>query len=123
MNPWDDVGDLNRIVADLERRCTYMAREMEKREKGKATVVDKLLLGTRSPFTKRVANEKFKVSQIPSYARTGDSIEHLENFRTHLDLHGTPDEVACRAFPLLFLGVPKTGSGSCPRIPLISSRI
>jgi hypothetical protein len=24
----------------------------------------------------------------------------LENFRVHLDLHGTPDEVACRAFPL-----------------------
>jgi hypothetical protein len=26
---------------------------------------------------------------------TRDPLDHLENFRTHLDLHGTPDKVEC----------------------------
>jgi hypothetical protein len=81
-----------------------MAREMEMRDKSKAIVVDKLLLGTRSPFSRRVQNyrllEKFKVAQILSYIGIGDPIEHLENFQAHLDLHGTPDDVVCQAFPL-----------------------
>jgi hypothetical protein len=62
--------------------CTYM--EMEWNDKGKSIVVDKLLLGTSSPFTSRVANywlpEKFKVPQILSYAGDGDPLHHLENF-------------------------------------------
>jgi hypothetical protein len=31
-------------------------------------------------------------------------VEHLDNFLAHLDLHGTPDEVVCRAFPLTMVG-------------------
>jgi len=65
-------------------------------------------MGTDSPFTRRVADyrllEKFKVPQILSYAGDGDALDHLENFQAHLDLHGTPDEVACRAFPLTLSG-------------------
>jgi len=65
-------------------------------------------MGTDSPFTRRVADyrllEKFKVPQILSYAGDRDPLDHLENFRAHLDLHGTPDEVACRAFPLTLSG-------------------
>jgi hypothetical protein len=100
--------------------------EMERKDKSRSVVVDKLLRGTDSPFTRRVADyrlpEKFKVPQILSYVGDGDPLDHLENFRAHLDLHGTPDEVACRVFPLLFRGMPRTGSGSCPQILLISSR-
>jgi hypothetical protein len=44
--------------------------------------------------------EKFKVPQIQNYVEIEDPVEHLENFRVHLDLHGTPDEVACWAFAL-----------------------
>jgi hypothetical protein len=95
-------GDLSRVLAKLERRCTYM--EMELKDKSKFVVVDKLLMGTDSPFTRQVAEyrlpKKFKVPQILSYAGDRDSIDHLENFRAYLDLHRTPDEVACRAFPL-----------------------
>jgi hypothetical protein len=36
-------------------------------------------------------SSKFLISQS---TRLGDPIEHLENFRAHLNLHGTPDEVA-----------------------------
>jgi len=73
---------MSRIVAELKRRCIYM--EMERKDKSKSIVVDKLLLGTSSPFTRRIANyrlpEKFKVPQIMSYARDGDPLDHLENF-------------------------------------------
>jgi hypothetical protein len=78
--------------------------EIEMKDKSKSIVVDKLLMSTGSPFTIRGANyrlpEKFKVPQILSYAGDGDPFDHLENLRAHLHLHGTPDEVACRAFPL-----------------------
>jgi hypothetical protein len=102
----DRQGDLSRIIAELERRCTYM--EMERKDKGRSVMVDKLLMGTDSPFTRRVADyqlpDKFKVPQILSYAGDRDPLDHLENFKAHLDLHGTPDEVACRAFPLTLAG-------------------
>jgi hypothetical protein len=88
--------------------------EMERKDKSRSIVVDKLLMDTDSPFTRRVADywlpEKFKVPKILSYARDRDPLDHLENFRAHLDLHGTPDEVVCQAFPLTLSGMPGTGS-------------
>jgi hypothetical protein len=102
----DRQGDLSRVIAELERRCTYM--EMERKDKSRSIVVDKLLMGTDSPFTRRVADyrlpEKFKVPQILSYAGDGDPLDHLENFWAHLDLHGTLDEVVCRAFSFTLSG-------------------
>jgi hypothetical protein len=50
----DRQGDLSRVIAELERRCTYM--EMERKDKSRSVVVDKLLMGTDSPFTKWVAD-------------------------------------------------------------------
>jgi hypothetical protein len=77
---------------------------MDRKDKSKSLVVDRLLSGIDSPFTSRVANyrlpEKFKVPQIMSYVGDEDSPDHLENFRAHLDLHETSDEVAYQAFPL-----------------------
>jgi hypothetical protein len=58
--------------------------EMERNDKSKSIVVDKLLRGTYSPFTRRVVDyqlpEKFKVPQILSYAGDGDPLDHLDNF-------------------------------------------
>lgn len=92
------------------------------RDKSKTMIVDKLLLGTRSPFTKLVENyrlpEKFKVPQILSYVEIGDPIEHLENFRAILDLHGTLDEVACRAFPLTLSGSARDWFRNLPSNPV-----
>jgi hypothetical protein len=68
----DRQEDLSRVIVELERRCTYM--KMERKDKSRSVVVDKLLMGTDSPFTRRVADyrlpEKFKVPQILSYAET-----------------------------------------------------
>jgi len=46
----DPNRDLSRVLAELERRWTYM--EMERKNKSKYAVVDKLLMGTYSPFTR-----------------------------------------------------------------------
>jgi hypothetical protein len=37
-------------------------------------------------------SKRFKVANIPVYTGFEDPIEHLDNFRAHLDLHGTPNE-------------------------------
>jgi hypothetical protein len=62
-------------------------------------VLDKLLMGTGPPFTRPVANyrlpEKFRVPQILSYVGNRDPLDPLENFQAYLDLHRTPDELAC----------------------------
>jgi hypothetical protein len=81
-----------------------MHMEMERKDKSKSLVVDRLLSGTNSPFTSQVANyrlpKKFKVPQIMSYTGDRDPLDHLENFKAHLDLYGTSDEVVCQTFPL-----------------------
>jgi hypothetical protein len=40
----EDAGDLSKVIAELERMCTYM--EMERKGKNRSIVVDKLLMGT-----------------------------------------------------------------------------
>jgi hypothetical protein len=71
--------------------------EKGRKDNNKSIVVDRLLSGTDSPFTSWVVDfrlpEKFKVPQIMSYAGDGDPLDHLENFRAHLDLHKTSDEL------------------------------
>ncbi|XP_062162024.1 uncharacterized protein LOC133869068 [Alnus glutinosa] len=44
--------------------------------------------------------EKFKIPAIQTYTGVEDPIEHLDNYKMHMDLQGTPQELACRAFPL-----------------------
>jgi hypothetical protein len=75
---------------------------IKKKEKQKAAVVNKLFAGTEIPFTKQVIDHslpnKFKAPQILSYSKVGDPIKNLENYRIHLALYATLDEIACRAF-------------------------
>jgi hypothetical protein len=61
----EDAGDLSKVIANLKRSCTYM--EMERKDKSKSIVVDKLLRGIDSPFTRRVADyltqQEFKTNR------------------------------------------------------------
>jgi hypothetical protein len=63
------------------------------------------------PFTERVKAyhmpDKFKMPQIEKCDESRDSQAHLKAFREHIILHGIPDEIACRAFPLTLKGVAK----------------
>jgi hypothetical protein len=86
------VPELHRVVKDPENweaRDSHIGKRRE--DKGKASLVENLLQKTTSPFTEDVANIRLPV-------------EHLDNFRAHMDLHQTPEMVACRAFPLTLSG-------------------
>jgi hypothetical protein len=46
---------------------------------------------------------QLKFTSVPHmllFDGNSDPIEHLETYRAHLNLHGTIDEITCRAFPL-----------------------
>jgi hypothetical protein len=96
------------MITRLEQRCNVLTAAIEQNDKGKASLVENLLQKTTSPFTDDVAYirlpEKFKISEIPFYTSLEDPVEHLDNFRAHMDLHRTPEMVACRAFPLTLSG-------------------
>jgi hypothetical protein len=51
--------------------------------------------------------DKFKMPRVKKYDGSEDPQAHLEAFREHIILHGTPDEIACRAFPLTLKGMVK----------------
>jgi hypothetical protein len=50
---------------------------------------------------------KFKMPYAKKYDGSGDPTNHMEAFHEHLILHGTLDEIACRAFPLTLTRVAK----------------
>jgi hypothetical protein len=101
------VKKLREVVAALEKKCDLL-QESSQNGKGKTSVVDNLLQGIASPFTERIVAmrlpDKFKVPSIPIFTGKEDPTEHLDQYQAHLDLHGTSDEVACRAFPLTLGG-------------------
>lgn len=104
----NEIRRLSEAVAALDEKYNRLQQEMNQQERGKTTLVDNLLHGKASPFTCRISTirlpEKFKVPSIAVFTRIEDSTEHLDSYRAHLDLHGTPPEVACRAFPLTLSG-------------------
>jgi hypothetical protein len=95
-------------LAKLEQQCDYLMGSTQPKAKGKALLADSLFSTTASPFTDQIMScqlpGKFKMPEIPVYTGLGDPIEHLASFRAHTVLHATPDEVACRAFPLTLAG-------------------
>jgi hypothetical protein len=96
------------MINRLEQRCNVLTAAIQRNNKGKASLVENLLQKTASHFTEEVASfclpEKFKVPDVSFYTGPEDPFEHLENFRTHIDLHRTSEKVACRAFPLTLSG-------------------
>ncbi|XP_062171004.1 uncharacterized protein LOC133876775 [Alnus glutinosa] len=97
-----------RKLTKLEQQCDYLMGSTQSGAKGKALLTDSLFSTAVSPFTDSIMScqlpSKFKMPEIPVYTGLGDPIEHLASFRAHVVLHATPDEVACRAFPLTLAG-------------------
>jgi hypothetical protein len=102
-------NDQEAKMKDLEDKYARMLRRIDG-EDPELTAWD-MLEDESLPFTERVKAypmpDKFKMPRIEKYDGNGDPQEHLEAFREHLILHGTPDEIACRAFPLTLKGVAK----------------
>jgi hypothetical protein len=108
-NNCHDDNDVNAEVKDLKRKYADMAHQIAGDEV-KSTARE-LLEDTYLPFSNRVMAfsmpDKFKMPHVDKYNGSGDLTEHVENFRAHLILHGTPNKIACRAFPLTLAGVAK----------------
>jgi hypothetical protein len=89
-------GGVNAEVEDLKRKYDAMACQINGDEA--RLVAKEILEDTHLPFSDRVMvfpmPDKFKMPRISKYDGSGDPTKHLENFRKHLVLHGTPDEIS-----------------------------
>jgi hypothetical protein len=105
-------------MKDLDDKYARILRRMDGEDQ-ELTAWD-MLEDESLPFTERVKAypmpDKFKMPRIEKYDGNGDPQEHLEAFREHLILHGTPDEIACRAFPLTLKGVAKDWFTGSPEV-------
>jgi hypothetical protein len=97
MNPNLEERRLNETIVMLDEKYdekyNQLQQEIQQKGKGKISQVDSLL--NRSfPFTERIMAiqlpEKFKIPSIQTYIGIEDPIEHLDNYKTHMDLQGTP---------------------------------
>lgn len=115
---------LNEAIATLdekyEEKYNQLQLEIQQKTKGKISRVHSLL-NKSSPFAECIMavqlSEKFKIPAIQTYIGVEDPIEYLDNYKTHMDLQGTPQELACQPSrspcPVL-LG---TGSKISHRVP------
>ena len=66
--------------------------------------LDDLVNRTVSLFTASV-NSFLHMLRIDSYDEVKDLLDHLETFKTLMQLQGVADEIMCRAFPTTLKGV------------------
>ena len=89
-------------MEDLKRKYALIARQIVGKDL-KSTAWE-ILDNENLPFSEQVKvyamPDKFKMPRVEKYDGSGDPKVHLEAFQEHFILHGTPDEIACRAFPL-----------------------
>ena len=100
---------MNVDMEDLKKKYTKLSHQLACKEK-KSTAKE-LMDNTNLPFTYRVLCfpllDKIKMPCVDKYDGNGDPAEHVENLCHHFSLHGTPDEIACRTFPLTLVGIAK----------------
>ena len=82
---------------------------MKEAVKGRAPVsMDALVQQTESPFTAGVLHfplpMKFRMPQIEAFDGTKDHIDHLNTYKTQMELYGYQDPVRCRAFAITLKG-------------------
>jgi hypothetical protein len=96
-------------VKDLKEKYNKMVFFMENGEG--QSMAKHLMTKTTLPFTDRVMRfplpDKFKDPRVDKYDGRVDPSDHVEGFRAHLELCGTPNEIACQAIPLTLKGVAK----------------
>lgn len=90
---------------DVRREMATMKEAI----KGKAiTTVNELIQRTNHPFTLEAMAQslpgKFKSPQMEMFDGTLDPLNHLEAYKTHVNLYATPNEIMCRDFPTTIRG-------------------
>jgi hypothetical protein len=110
--------------ANLEQRYDLLASFSQSLNKGTTSLADGLFSNTVSPFTNQITSyrlpDKFKMLDIPVYSELGDPVEHLKSLCAHAILNGTPNEIACRAFPLTLVGGPREWFRTLPSQSVIN---
>ena len=70
--------------------------------------MDTLVQQTESPFIAEVLHypllAKFRIPQVETFDGVKDPVEHLNNYKNQMELHGYQDPVRCRAFAITLKG-------------------
>ena len=82
---------------------------MKETVKGRVIVsMDALVQQTKSPFTVGVLHfplqVKFRMPQIEAFDGTKDPVDHLNTYKTQMELHGYQYPVQCKAFAITLKG-------------------
>ena len=74
----------------------------------RANIVEDLVHQSDSPFTASINGHplslKFKMPSLDSYDGMRDPFDHIATFKITMHLQGVPDEIMCRAFPIIIKG-------------------
>ena len=96
------------IVAKMQMMKEQMDLMMNALKGRVSNDLDDLVHRTDSLFTTSVNSfplpQKFRMSQIESYDRAKDPLDHLETFKTLMHDQGVANEIMCRAFPTTLKG-------------------
>lgn len=92
-------------MKEVRKEMTTM-REALKRKA--PTTIDELIQRTDYPFTPKVMARplpnKFKPLLMEMFDGSRDPLDHLEAYKTHMNLQAKPDEIMCRAFSTTIKG-------------------
>ena len=74
--------------------------------------MDTLVQKTESPFTAEVLHfplpAKFKMPQVEAFDGERDPVDHLNNYKNQMELHGYQDPVRCRALQFRKASTPRS---------------
>lgn len=80
--------------------------------------LDGMIKQRTSPFTAAVLDiplpQKFRLPQLDSFDGSKDPLDHIEPFKSLMNLQKTPDEIVCRAFPTTLKGPAKVWFSKIP---------
>lgn len=92
-------------MKDVRREMATMKESLQEKA---PTTIDELIQRTNHPFTPKVMArplpEKFKPPQMEMFDGGKDPLDHLEAYKTHMNLQAAPDKIMCRAFPTTIKG-------------------
>ena len=99
----------NEPNSDLLREMRKEIDELRNAIRGKTDwSLDRMVRTTDSPFTMAVlecpVQSKFRLPQLEPFYRLKDPLDHLNTFKTTLNLQQSPDEILCCSFPTTLKG-------------------
>lgn len=95
---------MHQALHHLMEKYEEMSRKI-----GTSFSVDTILNNTNLPYSREIMVVplplKLKVLKMELYDESKDPVKHLETFKVHMNLHGSFEEIACKAFSLNLKGI------------------